>query len=156
MHYHTAIILVFRLFLRPSKTDLFNKYPFPVITRNLIYIRRLNHRLLDRCVLRHTSNMNFQSWVILGSRGSMIFFQIHVYIFSQFIQSRIISRHDIFHHLNWRKCTSPKLPWSTKQASPMSKWMELSCGSCQLLHGHLGSVNLLQGSKNNEKHCFLK
>ena len=79
-HYHTAIILAFRLFLRPSKTNLFNKYPFPVITRNLIYIRRLNHRLLDRCVLRHTSNMNFQSWVILGCRGRMIFFQIREYI----------------------------------------------------------------------------
>ena len=32
-HYHTAIILAFRLFLRPPKTDLFNKYPFPVITK---------------------------------------------------------------------------------------------------------------------------
>ena len=29
----------------------------------------LNHRLDDRCVLRHISNMNFLSWAVLGSRG---------------------------------------------------------------------------------------
>ena len=27
------------------------------------------HRSVDRCVLRHISNMNFQCWAILGSWG---------------------------------------------------------------------------------------
>ena len=29
----------------------------------------INHRLENRCVLKHISNMNFQSWVVLGSQG---------------------------------------------------------------------------------------
>ena len=31
--------------------------------------RMLFHRLENRCVLRHISNMNFHSWAVLGSRG---------------------------------------------------------------------------------------
>ena len=101
--------------------------------------------------------MNFQSWVILGCRGRMIFFfQIREYIYS---------RHNLFKAEKFQEAMFfiilPEVNVQVQNDHGVLSRLLLCILHMGLaysvLNGRFGHVYLLQVSKNDDQeHCFLK